>query len=164
MKILAKDGKAIKLNGGVILPPSAAGSDVNIQYNVIDTSFFERNESDGSVTINLPTTANNWAFMVQGTGIMADFNTGLAPASDGEYEGGFAMFASFDSNDTENENGLYSACGDLSQFVESGAGLLHVQIKYENNKYQLPDVIENAADNYFIWTVTLVNSSVLITW
>jgi hypothetical protein len=40
MKILAKDGKAIKLNGGVILPPSAAGSDVNIQYNVIDASFF----------------------------------------------------------------------------------------------------------------------------
>lgn len=40
MKILAKDGKVIKLNGGAILAPLAAGSDVNIQYDVIGTSFF----------------------------------------------------------------------------------------------------------------------------
>ena len=164
MKILAKDGKVIKLNGGVILPPSAAGSDVNIQYDVIDTSFFERNESDGSVTINLPTTANNWAFMVQGTGIMTDYDTGLAPASGEELDGGFMMFASFNSNDTEGNNGLYSACGDLSRVIESGAGLLGMQIKYENNKYQIPIVVDVTKINYFIWTVTSVMSSILITW
>lgn len=163
MKILAKDGKAIKLNGGVILPPSAAGSDVNIQYNLIDTSFFERNESDGSVTINLPTTANNWAFMVQGTGVMTDYNTGLAPTSGDELPSSFMMFASFDSNDTEN-NVLYSACGNLSYDVESGTGLLFLQIKYENNKYQLFLIVDFAKENYFIWTVTSVASSILITW
>ena len=164
MKILAKDGKAIKLNRGVILPPSAAGSDVNIQYDVIDMSFFERNESDGSVTINLPTTANNWAFIVQGTGIMTDYNTGLAPASGEELDSGFMMFASFDSNNIEYNNALYSACGDLSYVIESGAGLLAMPIKYENNKYQLPIVVDIVQTNYFIWTVTLVMSSILITW
>lgn len=162
MKILAKDGKAIKLNEGVILPPSAAGSDVNIQYNVINTSFFERNESDGSVTINLPTTTNNWAFLVQGTGIMTDYDTGLAPTSGDELPSSFMMFASFDSNDAEN-NSLYSACGYLDN-VESGTGLMFVPIKYENNKYQLPFIVDFAKVNYFIWTVTSVRYSVLITW
>lgn len=162
MKILAKDGKAIKLNGGVILPPSAAGSDVNIQYNVIDTSFFERNESDGSVTINLPTTTNNWAFMVQGTGVMTDYDTGLAPASGEELSSDFIMFASFDSNDAEN-NSLYCACGYLDS-VESSTGLMFIPIKYENNKYQLPFIVDFAKGSYFIWTVTSVKTSVLITW
>lgn len=162
MKILAKDGKAIKLNGGVILPPSAAGSDVNIQYNVIDASFFERNKSDGSVTINLPTTANNWAFLVQGTGVMTDYNIGLVPASGDESPSSFMMFASFDSNDAEN-NTLYSACGYLYN-VESDTGLMFVPIKYENNKYQLPFIVEFAKESDFIWTVTSVRYSVLITW
>ena len=163
MKILAKDGKAIKLNGGVILPPSAAGSDVNIQYGVIDTSFFERNESDGSVTINLPTTANNWAFMVQGTGVMTDYDTGLAPASEEELLSCFSMFASFNSNTTES-NALYSACGALWDNVQFYTGLLAMLVQYENNKYQLFDIINISKDNYFIWTVTSVLDSVLITW
>lgn len=164
MKILAKDGKAIKLNEGVILPPSAAGSDVNIQYNLIDTYFFERNESDGSVTINLPTTANNWAFMVQGTGVMTDYDTGLAPASGEELSSGFMMFASFDSNDTGYNNALLSACGDLSRDADVKIGLLGFQIQYENNKYQILQILDIPKENYFIWTVTSVVSSILITW
>lgn len=161
MKILAKDGKAIKLNGGVILPPSAAGSDVNIRYDVIDTSFFERNDSDGSVTINLPTNANNWAFMVQGAGVMTDYDTGLAPT--GEDLSKFMMFASFDSNDVIYTNILFSACGYL-QDTGFDDGLLYTRIIYENNKYQLPYINDDAKDRYFIWTVTSVVNSVLITW
>lgn len=160
MKILAKDGKIIKLNGGAILPPSA----VNIQYNVIDTSFFERNESDGSVTINPPTTANNWAFLVRGTGVMTDWGSGLAPATGEELPSCFSMFASFDSNDTSHDNVLYSACGDLSFSAESYVGLVSIPIEYENNKYQLQFVIDTPKENYFIWTVTSVISSILITW
>lgn len=161
MKILAKDGKVIKLNGGAILSPSAAGSDVNIQYGVIDTSFFERNETDGSVTINLPTTANNWAFVVQGVGVVIDYDTGLAPTD--PYDSCFMMFASFDSNNTEN-NGLFSACGNLSDNAEEYKGILSMLIKYENNEYQLPYIVELSKYNYFIWTVTSVITSVLITW
>lgn len=163
MKILAKDGKAIKLNGGVILPPSAAGSDVNIQYDVIDTSFFERNESDGSVTINppAPATANHWAFMVQGVGVMTDYDTGLAPTSV-EESSNFMMFASFDSNEYYN-NVLFSVCGYLTD-VDIGDGLLRTRIRYINNKYRLLSIDDVAKSKYFIWTVTSVINSVLITW
>lgn len=161
MKILAKDGKIIKLNGGAILPPSAAGSDVNIQYDVIDTSFFERNESDGSVTINLPTTANNWALIVQGVGVVTDFITGVAPTK--PYDSCFMMSFSFDSHDTYN-NVLYCACDNLLESVDNYTGISHMSIQYKNNKYQLLNVIDIAKSNYFIWTVTSILNSVLITW
>ena len=94
---------------------------------------------------------------------MTDYDTGLAPASGSELDSGFMMFASFDSNDTTESNNLSSACGDLSYEAEFNTGLLSMPIKYENNKYKLYYVVDAAKSNYFIWTVTSVDYSVLIT-
>lgn len=55
MKILAKNGKVIKLNGGAILAPSAAGSGgtATVSYNTVEPDRYSVNIDDQTASLNL---------------------------------------------------------------------------------------------------------------
>lgn len=143
-----------------------AGSTISILQDTITTSFFARDENSGEVTIDPGTPASNFCLYVQGKGLLTDPETGEAMSE--ETITGFSLYLLCNSKDSDQQfckcttedlstSDYYSYIRGFSEYPLSSSAT-------GSGKYTLLNTVEFSKGFYFIWTVTEVLTSTLITW